>query len=472
MCGINFTTVPDKIELMNAKLAHRGLMGRTGVVQDNGWALGHVRLPIVGLGNEWDQPLRRMLAPGHTQFFAFVGELYDFRELDGSAKCDTPLMAELVFSQNWDALRRSDSMFSFIAIEKKGLFTRVMIGVDALGKKPLYWHEPTMSVSSELKALLVLDEAEPEADELYFSNVAKWGYDTHGLTPYRNIKKLNNGSITTLDFQGDELVGFNLSTELGFGVVDGHFPEVEAVTWVRQAITNSVRRRIQADVPVALLLSGGLDSSIIYKIMEGITHDFTIFHVDNSEEEYLNALNIPGDIKVHRVCPRNGAAILDQILWANEGPVDLGSMIPQYMMARAIKEDYPELRVILTGDGADELFGGYRRAAEYDSQFSDVFMELVYYHLPRLDRLSMASTLELRSPFLGICSMLAAFATPYSLRTRKEVLKKAFEDLVPAVIRERVKHPLKSPEVLTRGQEWRNYLIEQYRKLMKQGGPI
>ena len=115
-------------------------------------------------------------------------------------------------------------------------------------------------------------------------------------------------------------------------------------------------------------------------------------------------------------------------------------------MARKLKE--LGFHNVLTGDGADEVFGGYRRAAEYDSQMSDVFCELPFYHLPKLDRTMMRSTVELRAPFLSPAVIVHGLATPYEMRNgEKKMLKETFKDIIPPKILNRKKEPLKTDAI-------------------------
>jgi len=206
-------------------------------------------------------------------------------------------------------------------------------------------------------------------------------------------------------------------------------------------------RLISKNYPISLLISGGLDSSIIAAILQGTDTDVTWYSIENGESEFVNILSEKFDKKVNFL-KYDMDDSLNQMIYQywNETPIDLGSVIPQYHLFKAIKDNSNQ-RIVLSGDGADELFGGYRRIHEYDSQSSDIFEELTYYHLPRLDKMSMAHTLELRSPFLNLEIVRFALNIPLEWRKDKKILKDTFGPLLPEEIVNRDKAPLKNPGI-------------------------
>jgi asparagine synthase (glutamine-hydrolysing) len=206
-------------------------------------------------------------------------------------------------------------------------------------------------------------------------------------------------------------------------------------------------RLVSRNYPISILVSGGLDSAIIAAILKESGSDVKWFSIENGETPFVN------DLEAHLETSTN---FLDYdmdseknaLIYAkwNESPIDLGSVIPQYHLFETIRKN-TDYRIVISGDGSDELFGGYSRIHEYDSQKSDIFQELSFYHLPRLDKMSMAHTLELRSPFLNNDIIRFAMHLPLEWRTDKKILKDTFGPMLPSSIVDRKKEALKNPEI-------------------------
>jgi asparagine synthase (glutamine-hydrolysing) len=234
---------------------------------------------------------------------------------------------------------------------------------------------------------------------------------------------------------------------------------------LRDAIVKAVKRRTISDIPIALLCSGGLDSTIVLNLVREHTEDYHVFTAPNGRDDidgaYIPYLSLDSEKLTH--LDMDIPFSDEHILAINEGPVDLGSVWPQYALSCAVhKEGY---NVVLSGDGADELFGGYGRARKYDSQYSDIFHELVFYHLPRLDKLMMANTIELRCPFLSRDVIEGAMAVNYKQRTEKQFLKKIFGDIVPGTILDRQKEALKIPALRGDSLGRRLEMIQKFRDM-------
>jgi asparagine synthase (glutamine-hydrolysing) len=206
-------------------------------------------------------------------------------------------------------------------------------------------------------------------------------------------------------------------------------------------------RLVSKEYPISLLVSGGLDSSIIAAILKEIGADVRWFSIENGENEYVQILADQLEKEISFLDYKMDESKIKEIYkkW-NESPIDLGSVIPQFHLFEAVK-NFGGYRIVLSGDGADELFGGYKRIHEFDSQKSDIFDELSFYHLPRLDKMSMAHTLELRSPFLNLDIVRFALHLPLEWRKDKKILKDTFGPLLPEEIITRSKAPLKNPEI-------------------------
>ena len=441
MCGINFSFDETKLPLMNEKISHRGIRSKVK------GKLGHVRLPIQGLSNRFDGPYDY----GKWRI-AYVGEIYNYKSIDETANSDIEVLAKEWDENGIDSFRQFDGMWSCIIWDSSCGHYHII--TDPLAKKPLYINGD-LDVSSEIAPLLNNDKhvEYKKPDPFYYSCVSHFGYCMHENTPYRDIKKIPPGQHMILH-KGEIIYSHNY-----WNLQDEAFLPAFPDETLHSAISKAISNRMVADTGVSVLCSGGIDSSIVYQIARNIDPDVLAIFIENGPEDayHFDLLDAKNYIKVGL-----DTSEVEEVLIANEGPVDLGSMMPQYHGFKSIKEETSN-PVVLSGDGADELFLGYSRAQKYDTRYYDVFSELVYYHLPRLDKLSMRHTLELRSPFLSWDVVRIALGLNYETGKGKAVLKDLFKGILPYQIIERPKMPLryKSP----RDESWRGNLIKLYRGL-------
>lgn len=437
MCGIVLIggSRPESAKKVMAAMSYRGLDEQSGLVVEHGWTLGHVRLAIQDLTPASSQPVK--FAEG---YLAFVGELFNY-----TGGSELGALVDAYEARGAMGLHRFDGFWALAAVYSDG-YAEVI--TDYLSIKPMYYWAEHMMVCSELEPMFAAFPR-PELDEVYLSNCIKFGYDYSGRTPYKGIRQIQPGHRLAFSFATptpEELPywNWNLLTSARDAITPGN---------LRGLFETACFNRLISDRPVALLLSGGLDSSSVYYTLKG-SANLTCFSIENGESEYLPE----GTEVLH---PR--LADPTEALQAMQAPLDLGSLLPQFELAQAVASK--GFQVCLSGDGADELFGGYSRAESYDSQASDIFCELPYYHLPRLDRLMMRHTIELRSPFLAPSVVGFALRTPRSLRINKWILKDAMKGVVPDEIRNRPKVALKSQAVRQGGLDYRKELVTRFRIL-------
>ena len=447
MCGILLTLDGSEASLDSIK--HRGI--EKTVIEKNGVFLCHHRLPIqTADGDDWNQP--KEIAPGI--FLMFNGEIFNYDRSFYSS--DTDYLCNLFSIYRGGSFEMFCAMFiphvqtwdGFWAITLYDANTQDIIAfTDPLGKKPLYYSEKG-EICSEIKGLAY---NQSPIDQTFISEVKKWGYNTNNRTPYADVKRFLPNTIYYYNLNSSE---FKTTYPEYYKLWNHPIPQLigksyeDHMEWLWAKMFESVKNRlISKNYPISLLISGGLDSSIIAAILEGTGSDVTWYSIENGESEFVNILSQKFNKKVNFLQYDMDESLNQEIyqVW-NETPIDLGSVIPQYHLFEAIKEN-SDHRIVLSGDGADELFGGYKRIHEYDSQGSDIFDELSFYHLPRLDKMSMAHTLELRNPFLNLEIVNFALHLPLEWRKDKKILKDTFGPILPEEIINRKKEALKNPGI-------------------------
>jgi asparagine synthase (glutamine-hydrolysing) len=329
-------------------------------------ALGHRRLAILDLSEAGAQPMTT--ADGRWTI-VLNGEIFNYlelrHELCGRFQTGTDTEVLLRACAEWGvrrAMERSVGMFAFALWDARE--RELTLGRDRAGEKPLvYFHRAgVFAFASELKALAPFHNRrlDSQAVDAYLA----LGYVPAPLAIFRGCRKLEPGHL--LRFK-------NGSIEVG----RWWFPEnalpapertrAERVARLRSMVADAVRLRLRADVPMAIFLSGGVDSSVIAaecarqgppggSKIEAFTADFGGAHPDLPHAVRV-AAHLGLSHEVLRIEANQSAAAFGDLLWHYDEPFADSSSIPSFALARALQGRY---KVVLNGEGGDEAFGGYR----------------------------------------------------------------------------------------------------------------
>lgn len=453
MCGI--LAIQGPYDIHRAMRAHSSMSYRgtnepntRRIVSTDEFFCGHNTLPLSSERGT-AQPRKVECWGGEKRIGMFVGEIFNWKELSErfpiESTSDTVLANHLFPNIYDDKINRAvhdiDGFWSYVLTDHMDLVAYT----DYLAQKPLFYRTDMNAVCSEPEPLTML--ADTDIDEHYISNTLKWGYSPDGRTPWKQIKQIPPGCV----YQNGEI-----SEYYDWDMVQAE----EDVYGLLDVFEKAVKDRVFATKKIGILLSGGIDSSLVYLTAKKYSNDIQSFHIENGESEFVRMVD-PDSISLQSTEVTSAEAVR-----ALQTPSDLGSTLPQTSLAKAVNAE--GIRAVLTGDGADELFGGYRRAKEYDSQLSDVFSELPYYHFQRLDRIMMRYTIEQRSPFLNPVIVKSALSIPYHRRQEKEMVKTmARAQGVPSEIVDRPKVPLKSSQVKSDPIKHRQELLDEWRKLFE-----
>jgi asparagine synthase (glutamine-hydrolysing) len=392
MCGI--TGFLNSRNLMNGREYHSILEKMTGTMvhrgpdSENIWmdratgiALGHRRLSIIDLSQEGSQP---MLSANHRYLIVYNGEIYNFQEIRSElgdagllaawrGHSDTEVMLA-AFCQ-WGvetSLKKFNGMFAFALWDRE---ERVLyLARDRMGKKPLYygWMGDVFLFGSELKALLAHPAWVGEVDRDVLTQFLRFGYIHSPHSIYKGIFKLPSGCY--LQLPSDRMRPQNIPDPIPFwsagdvalNGLQNPFSgdEGEAVAALDKLVRDAVKRRMISDVPLGVLLSGGIDSSLITAIMQKLSdRPVKSFSIGFDETQYDEAKKAKAVAKYlgtdHTemyVTPNEAMAVIPRLPTLYDEPFADSSQIPTFLVFQLARHD---VAVALSGDGGDELFGGY-----------------------------------------------------------------------------------------------------------------
>jgi len=387
MCGltgfIDFTrstsedALREKVGMMAETLRHRGPDDDGAWVDaEAGVALGFRRLSIIDLSAQGHQP---MASASNRHVIVFNGEVYNFRDLKGELESagtrfkgssDTEVILEAIEAWGLEkAVRRFIGMFA-IALWDRHERTLHLVR-DRIGVKPLYWGRQgkLLLFGSELKALRAHPDWTPEIDRGALAAYFRHSYVPSPFSIYKGIEKLMPGSIVSIGPDGREttLTYWSLADvrEAGRGdLLD--VSDDEAADGLDALIRESVGLRMISDVPLGAFLSGGIDSSTVVAAMQAQSsrpvRTFTIGFEDDAVNEAKDARRIADHLGTDHteliVRPAEAREVIPRLAEMYDEPFADASQIPTALVSQLARR---EVTVSLSGDGGDELFGGYDR---------------------------------------------------------------------------------------------------------------
>ncbi len=371
MCGIiGCVNVTLNTASVLASLAHRGPDAHCDtfikVANKKIW-LAHTRLSILDLSSAGQQPMQ---SKDKRWWISYNGEIYNHlalrKDLAHSFKShtDTETIVELIAHQGIDnTLKKLNGMFAFAALDTQE--NKLYLVRDPFGIKPLYYFQKNkqFAFSSEIKALHKMGLLKTTPDVNALQGFLTLRYVPSPDTLWQGVQRLKPGHLLCVDL---ESMTSNIShyvkpvTEQFLGSLD------EAASAYQIQLKNAIGRQLLSDVPVGVLLSGGIDSALVAAMAKDLGQKLPCFTVGfgkkhteceiSEAQETAKILGLP--ISSIVVTPKKMLDALPHIIRSVEEPLGTTSIMPMWYLVQRAKED---VTVVLTGQGTDEPWGGYRR---------------------------------------------------------------------------------------------------------------
>jgi asparagine synthase (glutamine-hydrolysing) len=367
MCGITSIISPDRkdhvlLEEMTGLLRHRGPDSH-GYWRGGTVSLGHRRLAILDLSEAGNQPMHGRDGMTHL---VCNGEVYNYKEKNELLRSkgyvirsgsDSETLLHLYDEFGEQFIEHANGMFAFALWDERT--ETLTAGVDRFGKKPLYYAYTSDKIilASELKSLLLFDWVDRRLNMEAVDRYLAFRYVPAPLTMFKGIRKLTQGTILTWR-RGELRERTYWAPSLGEPILKSNTAQQD----YRDLLFDSVRIRLQSDVPLGVYLSGGVDSAAVAAIMAGLgaagSASFTLCvpyaHDERSRAQRIakhlgfefNPVEVAGD----------DFGLINTISYHLDEPLGDLIAIPSYLLA---KEARKKLTVVLTGDGADEVLTGY-----------------------------------------------------------------------------------------------------------------
>ena len=393
----------NRIAAAIAATRHRG-PDKQGQYQDRNVWLAHTRLSIIDLSEAGSQP---MTTADERFVISYNGEVYNFRELAAQHKLknlrsssDTEVVLTLFAKLGVESFAELNGMFAFALYDRQ--LQKMWLVRDRLGIKPLYYRvSPTELVfASEIKGIFALHDEQAVCNISALHEWLYYGNTLGGRTLYDGIAQLLPGQYLEIDLQSFVFeVGSYWSLEQEVARGRAHIDRKEMIGETRRLLEQAIRRQLVSDVPVGVFLSGGVDSSAITA--------FASRHYEGRLATYSAGFDFAPDggelPKARRVAELYGTehhefhigagdigGLVEKMVEHHDMPFSDAANIPLYLMAAQLSG---KTKVVLQGDGGDEVFGGYRR---YATLRYYRYLRALAIVFRRIDKFKPRSTLHYR----------------------------------------------------------------------------
>jgi asparagine synthase (glutamine-hydrolysing) len=375
MCGIcgqikiasDESVDQETIRRMSQTMFHRG-PDDVGSFFDRSLGFGFRRLSIIDLGGG-HQP---MSDAERSVWIVFNGEIYNYKELRSELEgyghqfrtnSDTEVIIHGYKQWGTDVFNHLNGMFGVAIWDVKR--RRLVVARDAMGIKLIYYKlaNGKLSFGSEIRPVLAAEDSRPEVDPTALNLFLRFRYTPSPLTIFRGVRKLAPGTMLVVE-------NGTCREERWYNFKPEPFAkpptDQEATEQLFELYRAAVKRHLLADVPVGILLSGGLDSGLLLALMNEQGHDWHSYTIgygqDYADDELVDAAETASLLGSRHTQIRLDQAefekSLPDIVRFLEEPVAASSIVPMYFVCRRARQD---VKVALIGQGPDELFGGYKR---------------------------------------------------------------------------------------------------------------
>ena len=382
MCGILGYSAPEKfgedfshsLKIGISLLHHRGPDNSDfWINQNKSIGIAHARLSILDLKPRSNQP---MIDSDNNLILSFNGEIYNFIELKKELESmghafltnsDSEVILKGYAEWRTQVFSKFRGMFAIAIYDKEN--GEIIVARDNSGQKPLYYmfdeEQKIFLFASELKALFEFSEFEKKISFEGLNKLFLKGFCEGSSSIYRNINKLNAGTFSIFNIKDNKLISDYFWDGKGLFLKKNkkYFSDDDTLNKLEKLLFESIELQLRSDVPVGLLLSGGIDSSLIVALASKIQGNLNSYTVrfpgydkyDESKHAELIAHTFNtnhNEIEASTIDP----VIFDRLAYFYDEPIFDTSIIPTFLLSEEISK---HCKVAIGGDGADELFGGY-----------------------------------------------------------------------------------------------------------------